>query len=89
MRNHLREQIMKMTAADMERPPINIGECLREIRKVRGFRQDEIAAVLHRHINTYASVENNESALKVPDMLKLCKFYSVSPNDLLGWRNVR
>jgi transcriptional regulator with XRE-family HTH domain len=85
MRNHVREQIVKMTAAEMRRLPIDIPLCLREIRKVRGFRQDEIADVLGRHVGSYAKLENDAS-LKVCDMIKLCDFYGVTPNQLLGWR---
>jgi transcriptional regulator with XRE-family HTH domain len=86
MRQHLRDQLAKMEIID--RPVIDIQACLREIRKVRGFRQDEIADVIHKAVITYSKIETGESPLKVRDMLKLCDFYRVSPNDLLGWRNV-
>jgi len=77
---------MKMTAAEMRRLPIDIPLCLSEIRKVRGFRQDEIADVLGRHVGSYAHLEDSATSLKVCDMIKLCDFYGVTPNQLLGWR---
>lgn len=81
-----RERVMNMTAISMEMEKIDPSARMKEIREVRGFSRDDIADVLCIQRATYNYIERGDTQLKVRHLLKLCKFYNVSPNDFLGWR---
>ena len=57
---------------------------LRELRKDAGKKKEEIAEVLGVTYQQYSLYENGERNLKIEQIIKLCKYYKVSANYILG-----
>jgi transcriptional regulator with XRE-family HTH domain len=60
------------------------GSCVRNLRKARGWTQEELAEAADLHENYVSRLEtgNQEPGLFV--ILRLCHAFGVAPNDLLG-----
>lgn len=62
-----------------------IGENIRNFRKFRGIKQQDLADMLDR---TKSVISNWERGANFPDVEtceKLCKILRVTPNELFGW----
>lgn len=62
-----------------------IGENIRNFRKFRGIKQQDLADMLDR---TKSVISNWERGANFPDVEtceKLCKILQVTPNELFGW----
>lgn len=62
-----------------------IGENIRNFRKFRGIKQQDLADMLNR---TKSVISNWERGANFPDVEtceKLCKILQVTPNELFGW----
>lgn len=81
-----RERLMHMTALSIEMEKINLPKCMREIREVRGFTGVDIADVLNMTGNAYHYLEQGKTQVKVSQLVRLCQFYGITPNDFMGWR---
>lgn len=57
------------------------------LRLDRDLKQEDIAKVLNRSRSAYANLENKRYKFTVEDIIKLCEFYNVSPEYLLGFKN--
>ena len=57
---------------------------LRELREDRGLTQAEIGAVLEKSQQGYNHIEAGRAELKIDDLVKLCQFYDVSADYLVG-----
>ena len=57
---------------------------LREIREDRDLTQAQIGAVLHKSQQGYNHIESGRAELKIDDLKKLCGFYNLSADYLIG-----
>lgn len=55
------------------------------LRLDRDLKQEDIAKVLNRSRSAYANLENKRYKFTVEDIIKLCEFYNVSPEYILGF----
>ena len=62
---------------------------LEELRKERNLYQKEVADYLGVERTTYNKLETGETALKGDPIIKLCKFYGVTSDYLLGISDYR
>lgn len=63
---------------------MNYLDNIRAIRKERGYSQADIAEVLETTQQHYSCYENGKNELPVRHLIKLCIFYDVSADWLLG-----
>ncbi len=57
---------------------------IRNIREDRDFTQAEIGKILNKSQQGYNHIEAGRAELKIEDLVKLCRFYNVSANYLIG-----
>lgn len=62
---------------------------LRQLRKEKGLKQQDIADILSVNESTYGRYENGKRQLHIEDLEKLCKFYNVSADYILGFTEKR
>ena len=60
---------------------------LRDIREDRDFTQAEIGELLNKSQQGYTHIEAGRAELKIDDLVKLCKFYGLSADYLIGLTN--
>lgn len=60
---------------------------LREIREDRDFSQAEIGKILNKSQQGYNHIEAGRAELKIDDLKKLCNFYNISADYLIGLRD--
>ena len=56
----------------------------RHIREDRDLTQAEIGKILQKSQQGYSHIESGRAELKIDDLIKLCKFYNLSANYLIG-----
>lgn len=61
-----------------------IGNNLKEARKFKGLTQKEVAAALHMTQQQYSRFENGVFELNYDQVLFLCEFYEITPNELFN-----
>ena len=62
---------------------------LKELRKVSGVSQKELADYLHVKQNTYSQYENGKRQLPIEVLIALAKYYQTSTDYLLGLTDQR
>ena len=60
---------------------------IRHIREDRDLTQAEIGKILQKSQQGYNHIENGRAELKIDDLIKLCKFYNLSADYLIGISN--
>lgn len=60
---------------------------LRDIREDRDITQLEIGKVLDKSQQGYNHIETGRAELKIDDLIKLCEFYDLSADYLIGLSN--
>ena len=55
------------------------------LRQDRDLKQEEVARVLNRSRSAYANLENKRYKCAVEDIIKLCEFYNICPEYILGF----
>ncbi len=55
------------------------------LRQDRDLKQEEVARVLNRSRSAYANLEIKRYRFTVEDIIKLCEFYNVCPEYILGF----
>ena len=55
------------------------------LRQDRDLKQEEVAKELNRSRSAYANLENKRYKFTVEDIIKLCEFYNVCPEYILGF----
>lgn len=63
---------------------MNYLDNIRAIRKEKGYSQADIAEVLETTQQHYSCYENGKNELPIRHLIKLCIFYDVSADWLLG-----
>ena len=59
-------------------------EIIRELREDRDLKQADIAAILQTTQQVYSRYENGINQLPIQHLKKLCQFYQVSADYILG-----
>ena len=59
-------------------------ERLRNIREDRDLTQEQIGAILNKSQQGYNHIETGRAELKIDDLIKLCQFYHLSADYLIG-----
>ena len=62
-------------------------ERLRNIREDRDLTQSQIGVVINKSQQGYNHIETGRAELKIEDLIKLCRFYNVSADYLIGLTN--
>ncbi len=57
---------------------------IRHVREDRDLTQAEIGKILQKSQQGYSHIESGRAELKIDDLIKLCKFYNLSANYLIG-----
>ena len=55
------------------------------VDRIVALRQEEVAKELNRSRSAYANLENKRYKFTVEDIIKLCEFYNVCPEYILGF----
>ena len=61
-----------------------MGERLKALRAERGLTLKEVAQALEIHLMTYAHYEHGDREPSIETLKKLCDFYDVSADYLIG-----
>ena len=59
-------------------------ERMRGLREDRDLTQKEVGFVINKSQQGYSHIEDGRAELKIDDLIKLCKFYGVSADYILG-----
>ncbi|MBQ3062385.1 MAG: helix-turn-helix transcriptional regulator [Clostridia bacterium] len=62
-------------------------ERMRNIREDRDLTQAEIGRLLNKSQQGYNHIETGRAELKIDDLIKLCKFYDLSADYIIGLTN--
>ncbi|MBE6701150.1 MAG: helix-turn-helix transcriptional regulator [Ruminococcaceae bacterium] len=57
---------------------------IRDVREDRDLTQAEVGKVLQKSQQGYNHIEAGRAELKIDDLIKLCKFYNLSADYLIG-----
>ena len=57
---------------------------LREVREDRDLSQAEVGKVLNKSQQGYNHIEAGRAELKIDDLVKLCQFYNLTADYLVG-----
>lgn len=64
-------------------------ERMRNLREDRDLTQAELGKILSKSQQGYNHIEAGRAELKIDDLVKLCKFYDLSADYLIGLTNVK
>ena len=59
-------------------------ERMRSLREDRDLTQTEVGKILNKSQQGYYHIEAGRAELKIDDLIKLCDFYNVSADYLIG-----
>ena len=65
----------------------NYRERLRNIREDRDLTQADVGKVLNKSQQGYNHIEAGRAELKIDDLVKLCQFYNLSADYMIGLSN--
>lgn len=60
---------------------------LRELREDRDYTQSQIGEILGKSQQGYNHIETGRAELKIDDLVKLCQFYDLSADYMIGLTN--
>ena len=63
---------------------MNYHKRLRDLREDRDLTQAEVGKVLQKSQQGYNHIEAGRAEVKIDDLIKLCHFYDVSADYLIG-----
>lgn len=63
---------------------MNYRDIIRGVREDRDDTQARIGEVLNKSQQGYSHIESGRAELKIDDLIKLCKFYDLSADYLIG-----
>ena len=64
-------------------------ERMRNLREDRDLTQAELGKILSKSQQGYNHIEAGRAELKIDELVKLCKFYDLSADYLIGLTNVK
>lgn len=62
---------------------------LRDIREDRDYTQAEIGKLINKSQQGYNHIEAGRAELKIDDLIKLCRFYDLSADYIIGLTNIQ
>lgn len=66
---------------------MNYRERLKNIREDRDKTQAEIGKILNKSQQGYNHIETGRAELKIDDLVKLCQYYNLSADYIVGLTN--
>ncbi len=63
-------------------------ERMRNIREDRDLTQTELGRLLNKSQQGYNHIETGRAELKIDDLIKLCRFYNLSADYIIGLTNI-
>lgn len=57
---------------------------MRALREDSDLTQREVAKIINKSQQGYSHIEDGRAELKIDDLIKLCRFYGVSADYLVG-----
>lgn len=63
---------------------MNYRERLRSLREDRDLTQAEVGRIINKSQQGYNHIETGRAELKIEDLIKLCDFYGVTADYLIG-----
>lgn len=60
---------------------------IRDLREDKDMNQTQIAKILGTSLTVYSRYERNERKLPIDHLIKLCYFYNISADYILGFTN--
>lgn len=63
---------------------MNYRERMKDVREDRDYTQAQIGKVLNKSQQGYNHIEAGRAELKIEDLIRLCKFYNLSSDYLIG-----
>lgn len=63
---------------------MNYRERLRSVREDRDLTQAEIGKLLDKSQQGYSHIESGRAELKIEDLAKLCRYYNISADYMIG-----
>ncbi len=57
---------------------------IKNIREDRDYTQTEIGKVIQKSQQGYNHIETGRAELKIDDLIKLCRFYNLSADYMIG-----
>ena len=60
---------------------------LRELREDRDYTQSQLGEILGKSQQGYNHIETGRAELKIDDLVKLCQFYDLSADYMIGLTN--
>ena len=73
---------------DLRRTVVDYRDRLRTIREDRDFTQAQIGKLLNKSQQGYNHIEAGRAELKIEDLVKLCRFYGVSADYIIGLTDI-
>ena len=61
---------------------------IRAVREDRDLTQKEIGEVLQKSQQGYNHIEDGRAELKIDDLVRLCRFYTLSADYLIGLTDI-
>ena len=61
---------------------------LRNMREDRDLTQKEVAKVINKSQQGYSHIEEGRAELKIDDLIKLCRYYGVSSDYMIGMSDI-
>ncbi len=62
---------------------------MRNLREDRDLTQKAVGAVIQKSQQGYSHIEDGRAELKIDDLIKLCRFYGVSADYMIGLSDKR
>lgn len=66
---------------------MNYIERIRALREDRDLKQIDVGKILNKSQQGYAHLENGKARFTIDDLIKLCEYYNISPEYILGFTN--
>ena len=63
---------------------MNYRERIRNVREDRDYTQAQIGKILQKSQQGYNHIEAGRAELKIEDLVRLCQFYNLSADYLIG-----
>ena len=63
---------------------INYRIRIKNLREDKDLTQKDVAKVINKSQQGYSHIEEGRAELKIDDLIKLCKFYGVSADYMIG-----
>lgn len=70
-----------------EVPIMDYRERIRAVREDRDLTQTQIGRILNKSQQGYNHIEAGRAELKIEDLIRLCRFYNLSADYLIGLTN--